>query len=217
MGLMYKFIGLAMLGVFAMMVIPGNIDTPQNYNLAYGMANIVKNDNQGNEIFQQSVHNQLVDQGEDLILDSVFADGNAPLGDTVSFGAICVTQEAIANANAATEDDTAASFDTANTLDDQDVCEDSTTVTTSGSIATIGPITFDAGGVNVDNGDTINGIGICQKDTDNSGDTIFANCAAGGAGTSGSLLAAVGTSAVTLNAGETVVITYTFNLVSGTS
>ena len=62
---MYKFIGLAMLGVFAMMVIPGgNFNTLQSENVLYGMATIVKNDSQGNEVFQQSVHNQLTDAGE---------------------------------------------------------------------------------------------------------------------------------------------------------
>ena len=79
-----------MFSVFAMMIIPSNLDASQSeQHLMYGMATIVKNDNQGNEVFQQSVHNQLTDQGETAILEAIFADGTTAPSDVTSFGAIC--------------------------------------------------------------------------------------------------------------------------------
>ena len=217
---MYKLIGLAMFSVFAMMIIPSNLDASQSeQHLMYGMATIVKNDNQGNEVFQQSVHNQLTDQGETAILEAIFADGTTAPSDVTSFGAICVSDQTVANANSATEDDTAAFFDTNNGLNDTTnlTCIDDTgNVGLSSSVATIGPITFTAGGTNVDDGDVITAIGICQKDTDNSGDAGFIDCELGSAGT-GIMLATVGVTSTTLNAGETVDITYTFDISSGTS
>ena len=116
---MYKFIGLAMIGVFAMMVIPGgNFDAAQSEQVLYGMATIVKNDNQGNEVFQQSIHNDLTDQGSTYILGAIFSTGVAAPADAEAFGAICVSYVAAVENNGSIEDDTAATFDSQNALND---------------------------------------------------------------------------------------------------
>jgi len=223
---MYKFIGLAMLGVFAMMVIPGgNFDATQSENQFYGMATIVKNDSQGNEVFQQSTHNNMTDQGSDYILGAIFSTGVAAPADNVSFGAICVSNATANEGDESIEDDTASSFDNVaqNNLNDATnvTCEDDDgNVTFTGQIATIGPLTFtevdDATG-NINTDQTINSIGICQKDTNNTNDEGFIDCENGGAGTTGLLLAVVPVTATTLGTGETVDITYTFDLTSDNS
>ena len=216
---MYKFLGLAMMGVFAMMVIPSGISADQDGSLFYGMATMVKNDSLGNEVFQQSVHNDLTDEGEAYILESVFSDGVTAPADNVSMGAICISAASATEGDGSIEDDTAATFDSTNTLNDGAdlTCEDDQgNVGISSSVATIGPLTFAAGGDNMDDGDTINSLGICQKDTDNTGDAGFVDCQLGSAGT-GELLSVVSVTATTLNTGETVDITYTFDLSSGTS
>ena len=227
---MYKFIGLAMMGVFVMMIIPGNFDAVQGENnLMYGMATMVKNDSLGNEVFQQSVHNQLAIQGEAVILESVFKDTGSLNGvdDANGIGAICVTDATIAVADAATDALTAVTFDTANTLDTpgtSDVCEEDVagaTITSSvgDSSATL-VVTIASDADNVANGAVITGIGICQIDTD-SADTFYgssgAGCAAGGVGTSGILFAAISVTSTTLNTGETVDITYKFDITSATT
>ena len=213
-----------MLGVFAMMVIPsGNLDATQSSQLLYGMATIEKYDNQGNEVFQQTIHNNLTDQGSDYILGAIFSTGVAAPADNVSFGAICVSAQTANEGDQSIEDDTASSFDSPNALNDATnvTCEDDDgDVTHTGQIATIGPLTFtevnDATG-NINTSQTINSIGICQKDTNNTLDEGFIDCQNGGAGTTGLLLAVVPVTATTLGAGETVDITYTFDLTSDNS
>ncbi|MCH7966401.1 MAG: hypothetical protein IIB02_03125 [Thaumarchaeota archaeon] len=208
---MYKFIGLAMLGVFAMMVIPGgNFDTLQSENVLYGMATIVKNDSQGNEVFQQSVHNQLTDAGEKYILEAVFADAITAKTDDLSIGTICVSLASVTPKAAGNETLSAQDFDGTDDLDEKN-CKQSpnNNVAVSNSVATIGSLKFisETGNTaNVNEDDTINSIGICQNI---SGDADYANCETGGI-----LFAVVSVTATTLAAGETVDITYKFDLVS---
>lgn len=218
---MYKFLGLGMIGVFAMMVIPGgNFDAGQGEQTLYGMATIVKNDSQGNEVFQQSIHNNLTDQGSDYILDAIFSTSSEAVVTAQAFGAICVSDQTANEGDQSIEDDTASSFDSPNGLNDTTnlTCEDDQgDVTFTGQVATIGALTFDSVD-NIDVGETINSIGICQKDVDNSGDAGFVDCELGGDGTPlGLLLAVVSVTATTLGSGETVDITYTFDLTSNDS
>jgi len=219
---MYKFIGLAMLGVFAMMVIPGNLDATQSESMFYGMATIVKSDSLGNEVFQQSVHNDLTDEGEAFILSAVFDDGNNGPATTAGFGAICVSDQAAVEGNSSIENDTASSFDSPNGLNDASnlTCEEDVDgVSISSSIATIGPVTFESGvggTTNIDVDETINSLGICQMDEDATAHEGFLDCETGSQAT-GLLLAVVSTSATTLGTGETVAVTYTFDLSSGSS
>ena len=225
---MYKFIGLAMMGLFVMMIIPGNLDATQsNDNKIYGMATLVKNDSQGNEVFQQSVHNQITTQGELYLMQAVFADTVTAAADVDSIGAICVTQEDPGIGSTANDLETAVDFDTGNTLDDQDVCEEDPTVTLTNTVlastAVIGPLSFASGEDNVDDNDTIAGIGICQVDSDlaalSFGDGGF-GCAEGGNGAlqaGGILFALIEVTPTTLASGETVDITYTFDITSITT
>jgi len=215
---MYKFIGLAMLGVFAMMVIPGgNFDTAQGENMLYGMATIVKNDSQGNEVFQQSIHNQLTDAGETYILEAVFADTTTAPGDTISIGTICVSAGSITPGASGNETLAVGTFDSGDGFSEKNCKQDpSEGVGISGSIATIGPLTFISetdSTANINEGDTINSIGICQNVTGDDND--YADCATGAAG--GILFAVVSVTATQLNAGETVDITYAFNLVTAST
>lgn len=196
-----------MMGIFAMMVIPDNFDSASGEPNFYGAATIQKLDAMGNEVFAQTVHNQLTDAGEDFILDQTFQDTVASVADNISIGAICVSQATMPDTP---ETHTAANFDTANTLDDQDVCEEDTTVTTASSVATVGGLTFASDADNVDNGDTIATIGICQNDVTD--DLAFASCAG-----EGILFAIVDVSDTTLASSETVNITYTFDITSGSS
>ena len=202
---MYKFIGLAMMGIFAMMVIPGNFDVAQGDNLFYGALTIVKHDSQGNEVFSQTVHNQLYDAGEDFILDQTFQDTVAN-ADNVQIASICIS-DVLAPTLSETRD--AAGFDTANGLTETNCIED-IGVGTASSIATIGPLTFTCAGTNCADTDTIGSIGICQARS--ASDAAFNDCA-----TAGILFAEVDVTNTQLSGSETVDITYTFNLASASS
>ena len=102
---MYGYIGAGLLGFFILMVIPTGIDNTQDDAKFYGAAHLLVRDVAGNEVFQQTVHNQLLDAGENYIINQAFAGDGAPIGDTDQISAICVT-----DVQAVAETDTAATF-----------------------------------------------------------------------------------------------------------
>ena len=202
---MYKYLGIGMMGFFIFMMIPG-IDQTIEQSKMYGVATLVAYDLERNETFAQTVHNRLVDTGEDLINDNVFSDGNASTADDDAVGSICAYEDGGTTiASLDVEGTTAADFDTGNQNLSTECVTDTSVDTTGASTAVIGPLTF-TGGTNVDTLGTVNGIGVCNAENT---DAAFNNCASEGA-----LFAIVNTSDVTLGAGETVDITYTFSLVS---
>ncbi len=202
---MYKYLGIGMLGFFIFMMIPG-IDQTIEQSKMYGVATLVAYDLERNEMFSQTVHNRLVDTGEDLINDNVFSDGNASTADADAVGSICAYEDGGTTiASLDVETTTAANFDTGNQNGSTECVTDVQVDTTGASTAVIGPLTF-TGGTNVDTLGTVNGIGVCNAEA---ADAAFNDCA-----TEGALFAIVNTSDVTLGASETVDITYTFSLVS---
>jgi hypothetical protein len=200
-----KIAGFALMGVLAMMVIPGSMGEHENDLTFYGAATMIQKDALGQEVFSQTVHNQVVNTGEEFLLDNVFQDGNTAIADNEQIGAICISTGTIAVAEA----ETAADFDGDNGLTEAN-CKEDTTVTTSGGTAVIQPAAFTCGETNCSNGDTITGIAICQNDATDDND--YANCA-----TEGIMFAVVDTTDTTLAASETVTITYTFDITSGSS
>ena len=195
------------MGLFIFMMVPG-IDQTIEQSKMYGVATLVAYDLEKNEIFSQSIHNQLVDTGEDYINHMVFSDGNS-VADADAIGSICAYDDGVAISTFG-EGTNATVFDSGNTLTELN-CVTSTgvTVTNGTSLAVIGPLTFTGGiggGANVDATGTVNGIGICGA---HNTDAAFNGCAS-----EGILFAIVDTSDVTLGTGETVDITYTFSLVS---
>ena len=201
-----KIAGFALMGVLAMMVIPGSMSEHENDLTFYGAATMVQKDALGQEVFSQTVHNQVVDTGEEFLLDNVFQDGNTATADNEQIGAICISN---AGTITVAEAETATDFDGDNALTEAN-CKEDTTVTTSGGQAVIQPAAFTCGETNCTNGDTITGIAICQNDATDDND--YTNCA-----TEGILFAVVDTTDTTLAASETVTITYTFDITSGSS
>jgi hypothetical protein len=197
----YKISAVVFFMMFTTMVIPFDFENNNVEEKFYGYATIVKLDEDGNNVFTQQVHNRLVDTGETFLLQQTFQD-TIGASDNTQIGAICVSDEAISIA----ETVTAATFDSGNGITENN-CKEDTAVTISSQTAVIGPLTFAAGSTNVADGDTITAIGICQNDATDDGD--FNNCA-----TEGILFSVVDTSDVTLNSGETVQITYTFDMSS---
>lgn len=196
---MLKFVGLAMMGIFAMMVIPASFDAADGEHTLWGAATVTQKDATGNTLFTQTVHNRVVDTGEDFLLESTFKNGSAN-ADTVLIGSICISD----TVNNVVETNSSSSFDTANGITETN-CIEASGATISASTAQIGPLTFSEP-THISTGGTVDGIGICQA---NGGTTPFNNC-----GTAGILFALVDTTDTTLNSGETVDITYTFDISS---
>jgi len=199
-----KVAGYVLMGILAMMVIPGNFDITTNDLTFYGAATMIQKDANGNEIFSQTVHNRIVDSGEDFLLDATFEDGSTDVADDVQIGSICISDSAVAPV----EGLTAATFDTNNSFTEAN-CKEDTTVTTATGVGTavIGSLQFTCGGTNCADDDVVRTIGICQNDTTD--DLDFNNCA-----TEGILFAAVDVTDTTLATSETVDITYTFDISS---
>ena len=210
---MYKIASVGLLGLIAILVIPTGTQsmTSDGFNI-YGEATMTYNDVFGNEKLSQTIHNQLFDQGEDFIIANTFTGITDLASDSTQIGAICLTTSTSAESYAETITNSTFNSDhnaTEGGSDDEKNCRTDGTVTNSTQIATIGPLTFQAGtGTdNLNAGETIQAIGICDAD---SGDNDVRGC-------QNILFAVVDTSDVTLSSGETVDITYTFNLQSSGS
>ncbi len=201
-----KITGFALMGVLAMMVIPGNVGALEGDYTFFGAATMVQKNALGQEIFSQTIHNQVVDTGEEFLLDAVFQDGGTDVADNVQIGSICISDAA---SPVVAEGEAAADFDGDNNITETN-CKEDTTVTTSGGTAVIGSLQFTCGGTNCADDDTITAIGICQNDATDDGD--FLNCA-----TEGILFAVVDVTDTTLATSETVDITYTFDITSASS
>lgn len=197
-----------MLGVFALMVLPAGIDATQDENLLWGSATIQHYDADGNILFSQTVHNRLLDEGEDYIINQAFDDGILNQDTEELVNTICVTSEG--SFADATETLLVGTFDTADGISNANCVTDVQVDNATDGKAIIGPLTFDVANMEAVD-DIITGIGICQGVSANNVD--FINCVTGNAG-AGILFAVVNVTDTTLGSGETVDITYTFDITS---
>jgi len=205
---MYSMLGIALLGVFVLFVTPANFnETPDA--MFYGAANLVVYDESGNEVFQQTIHNDLVNTGETYILQQVFREGGATdeTADANQIAAICI-DDAIAVAEGLDADGIS---DGNNGLGTTLHCEVDAAVDVSAQGEAVIEVSFTAG-TNLTAGQTIDGIGICEGN----GGTDYNYCNDANTNT-GILFAAIETSDITLNGVEVVTITYTFDITSDSS
>jgi len=207
---MLKLASFGLLGFLLVLILPANVDV-QTPAFLYGAATIVAHDAYGNEFFSQTVHNQLFDEGEVLLINQTFTDlGGLAVVDNVQIGAICLSADLTPST---TESDTNTLFNS-----DHDAADNSTasvttncltdgSVTSSAQVVTLGPLTFTAQDDDSGNWfalDTVTNIGICDA---HATDNPVRGCAA-------NLFAVVDTSDVTLADNETVDVTYTFDISS---
>ncbi len=204
---MIKLAAFGLLGFLIVLILPANVDE-QTPSFLFGAATLVAYDAHGNEIFAQTVHNQLFDLGEDEMLDQTFTDlGGLATVDDVQIGAICLSADTTPSTN---EPDTVAQWNANNTRSGTLArnCVTDILVTKAAQVVTIGPETFTAGadgiGVQWVGGETVTNIGICSAE---SVDATIRDCQT-------TLFAVVNTSDVTLANTETVDVTYTFDLSS---
>ena len=209
---MLKLAAFGLLGFLIVLILPANADE-QTPSFLYGAATLVAYDAHGNEIFAQTVHNQLFDDGEDEMLDQTFTDiGGLATVDDVQIGAICLSADTSPTTN---EPDTAATFNSDHDAEDNAFailttnCVTDPVVVSASQVVTLGPLTFTAGTPDsaLNNwfaGDTVFSIGVCAA---HATDLDIRDC-------QGTLFAVVDTSDVTLADTETVDVTYTFDLSS---
>lgn len=179
--------------------------------VVFGVAAITHLDSDGNVVAEQHVRNQLLDAGETFLLEQAFAGLGTDVADAEQIGAICLS----ADDAASSETMLAGGFNTAHDADDNSAssalnCKTDDAVSASAGVATIGPLTFSAGTSPTNNwyaDDEVKVIGVCKAD---SSDADVRGCAA-------PLFAHVDISDTTLGDGESLTVTYTFNMSSPTS
>ncbi len=199
---MYGYIGAGLMGLFILMVLPAGMDNIQEDGKFYGAANLLVRDAAGNELFDQTVHNRLLDTGENYIVNQAFVGGGAPIVDIAQISAICVTNLTLVN-----ETDTAASYSApANTLTGTNHCHPTVPTIPNDGTVVLGPETF-TGGTDIGATETIRSIAICA---DNAG-VPYGDC---NGSNNPIAFAAIVTSSVQLGDTETVDVTYTFDLSS---
>ena len=210
---MYKYFGIALLGIFATMLIPISAESSTGPTF-YGIAHVTTFDSTGNPTSTQTVHNALIDLGEDFIITQVFQEGTGTVvAENAQIASICLSEDANYNASQTVVENTSVStFDSADGMTVTENCIEDTAVdgsSTNGVAVIDGGITFDAG-THVDQGETVTNIGICPAIS--TGGPTFNGCAAAGAGSNTLLFAIVNITDFTLGAGESATITYTFDV-----
>ena len=65
--LMYKYAGFSLIGLIVVLLLPTGIDGQFNGVHMYGTTTIEQYDSHGNQIFSQTVHNLITNDGEDFI------------------------------------------------------------------------------------------------------------------------------------------------------
>ena len=209
---MYNVLGFALLGVLVAMIVPAAVYTDGGEGMkSYGFATLALKDSFGNVIFENQVHNAVLDRGTGYMLNQTFNDADGvDIAEADQIDNLCVTDAASPSTDDA---QTRFDFNTASGLDgiegadaDGDSCKFVVFTVTANS-ATTGAITFASGGAAFEFPDdtVVGGIGICQ----NAGGVDDDNC---DNASNRILFAVVDTSNVAVGNGETVDITYTLTL-----
>lgn len=203
---MLKFLGFGLIFLAFIMILPdSNSNTQSDLPKMYGIATIILKDSTGNILFENVIHNQVVDAGTTYMLDQTFGDGGTDVSDANQVDTMCVT-DALAPSGATDDTETAADFNTENGLTGNN-CKGNISFTTAATTAGSGTQTFSAA-THFPAGTVVGGIGICGNGGNGSGPFPDCDTTAGQA----PLLAVVDTTNVTVNAGESVDITYTLTL-----
>jgi len=210
---MYTHIGLGIIALAAIMVLPISEDLVDESKI-YGYVTLAVHDVTGNTLFEQIIHNNLINTGENFMLGMTFRNGSLPITtDSNLIDTICVSLDAPflfpEEIIASTFNTDANSAGNVNCKSVPGTLGDSVTILNDA--ATINTLTFNATGTvqNIAADATITGIGICSNEGDETNDA-FEGCAV--AAGDAPLLAVVDTADVTLGASDTVDITYTLTL-----
>ena len=211
---MYKIIGISLLILLALIIVPVSSENPSEAPLLYGAVTLVASDINGNIVLKNTVHNRIVNAGEDYVADMVFRDTVAPEGnDGDGIGAICLyvaggtTQAFDTVAEIDVETVTGTNFDGGNAVGNTE-CQVDTADTTGAGTAVLLPEAF-TGGTHTTADQSVEAIAVCQTVNTDADNFDFSDCA-----TNGVIFAVVDTTNVVLANGETVTVTYTFDVSS---
>ena len=201
---MLKYVGFGLIFLAFIMILPtSNSNTQSDLPKMYGIATLVLRDSAGNMLFENVIHNEVVNTGTNFMLLQAFGDisgtvtNNADQVDTM-----CVTNAVtVDTANTAT----AATFNSDNGLTGNN-CKGNIVFSITDTTASSGVQTFSEP-ANIPASTVVTGIGICGN---NASGATFNDCQTGA--NQAPLLAVFDTTDVTVGTSESVDITYTLTL-----
>jgi len=201
---MYKFIGIGLLAFLALLIIPVSSATQSDDPSMYGTATIALKDESGNILFENQVHNVVVNQGTATMMTNAF-NVFIPGGGGGQVDGLCVSN-AGSFSTADTENFT--TFNTANTIDNPFVpCKDEITFILTDTSASTGVQSFVANTA-FDAGTTITGIGVCATDKF----VGLLGCNVDSIGTAAFLLGVIDIADTAVPVGSQLDVSYTLNL-----
>jgi len=204
---MYKFIGIGLLAFLALIIIPVSSATQSDDPSMYGTATIALKDESGNILFENQVHNEVVDQGTAFILNQTFFGGTWVGSTFPGVNALCVSD---ASSFSIADSETPATFNSANSINNPfDNCnavndwnEASATSINTGTQAFLADTAFVAG-------TTITGIGVCGI---TQSVTTTLDCEVGSGTGTQVLMSVIDITDIPVPGGQQLDVTYTFNL-----
>jgi len=206
--MMYKFIGIGLLPLLAIIVIPFSSANQSDDLGMYGIVTVTHKDQSGNILSETQLHNEIVDEGTTQVLDRVFPSSGSIFGFDARKG-ICLTNEV---AFAVDEQETATTFNSGSTINpvsfDRCIGID---FTASANSASSGVVSFFAG-THFLADDTITGIGICGVGSSSGLPFTGIDCGTSSIGTAGYLLGVIDIGDVAPTTGDQIDVTYTVNL-----
>ncbi len=202
---MYKIVGFSLLVILVAMVVPvaSSIDSDAGLK-QYGMAELSLKDVTGLVIFENVIHNEVLDYGTGFMLNQTFNDADGvDVAEANQIDHICVTDAATV---VVLDTEKIADFigDASTILGSNGNGCKTTAFVVTATTATSATLNFAADDTSFANDSTVTGIGICTGAGSDNDVCETINI--------GLLFAVVDTSDVTVGTGESVDITYTLTL-----
>ncbi len=209
---MYKFIGIGLLAFLALIIIPVSSESQSDDPSIYGMATVALKDESGNILFENQIHNEVVNQGTASMMRTTFENVAIPGSGFLGFGNNRIDGLCVSNAGSFSIADTEnfTTFNAANTIDNPFVpCLDNITFIFTDTSATTGVQSFVADTAFA-GGTTITGIGVCTTDPFDTFQLL--GCNTSSIGTSTVLLGVIDITDIAVPSGAQLDVTYTLNL-----
>ncbi|ABK77006.1 hypothetical protein CENSYa_0370 [Cenarchaeum symbiosum A] len=173
--------------------------------VAYGMAEAIHMDAGGSVLMSQTVHNLVVDQGEEQLIDRLFKTAETRIEAIHRINILCLTDSTVP----VTDSVTAASMDPATGFALRNgACavfgEVEDDETDDRSLAVMGPVNFTAGS-NFNENRTVTALLVCPNPDDDEGSCRFS---------ANYIFAAVPLGNLTFSENDTLQVTYTFDVSS---
>ena len=205
---MYKFVGIGLLAFLALLIIPVSSATQSDDPSMYGTATIALKDKSGNILFENQIHNEVVDQGTAFMLNNTFSGGTWPTPTFPRVNALCVSN---ATSFSIAESETPTTFNSANSITTPFTnCNRNFNWNVSATSINTGVQSFLAGTA-FDDDTTITGIGLCAVAGGSGPTTPVLDCNEIGSSPV-VLFSVVLVPDILVGEGEQLDVTYTFNL-----